>query len=142
MIDVVVDYLVTGVNVLIQATIICTVIIMMGVLTTVNASISAEQARVSEIQLYAEYNGYDYTHVYPADVVSTVMKYRGTPNVTVSSARGTYTWTKDSTPVNYVVADIQAVVETGIVYDADIVKSASGEIIGITFEPHSAACTR
>lgn len=139
--DTIAEWLSTAVEVCICAGIMSGLILIMSSAHTLSTTLTEQEAVAAEMRYYREYNGYDHTHVYQGDAITAIFKGRGMPEIYVKSSKGNYEWTEDSAPCPYTAREIAALIAPDVVYDADLEKSPNGEVIGITFEPHSSSCT-
>lgn len=80
---------------------------------------------------------YNHTHVYQQDVVSQVMRYRGTRSVRVQVSASpliVYEWSlKTAPPTSYTISAISSKLPSDKAYDADLDYGPNGEVVGYIF---------
>lgn len=131
--DVVADLISQGVDLLITAVILSSIVTMMTASQNLNARISEQQAIHSEIVEYRQHNAFDNTEVYAQDVITAIMKYRGIPYVTVKIGGANFTWSSSSKSTNYSVSAIAEKITSDKIYKASLVRSVNGEVVGYEF---------
>ena len=140
--DIIVDWFINGINMILQSILILALLGLLSQMTVLNSHISEEQAMAAEIREYNEYNEYDFTHVYSADIVSTIMRYKGDPYVEVHSGKGDCVWSLTTQTTEYTASLIENAIQTDVVYDSEVIKAPSGNVIGLVFRKHVAGCGR
>lgn len=137
--DIIADIVSQGVDMLISAIILSSICTMLMTSQNLNIKINEQQAIQQELIEYRKHNQFDNTEVYAQDIISAIMKYRGSPTVAVSFPSGdTYTWslTFNSTP--YSTTAISAIITSDYAYTANLVYDASHSVVtGYEFVAHN-----
>lgn len=98
---------------------------------------AVEQAAAAAVAETRRYNGYDNKTVYPQDIISLIVKERGTPEVHVQRPDGGwYTWTRTICGVaggDYSIASVSSLLPVTGLYRGELVRDASGAIVIIKF---------
>lgn len=134
--DIIADLISQGVDLLITAVILSSIITMMASAQQLNGEINEQQAIHAEITEYRQHNQFDNTEVYAQDIISAIMKYRGTPYVTVKFADATYTWSGSVQATNYSASAISNKINSDYTYSANLVYDVGGVVIGYEFVAH------
>lgn len=135
------DWIAVAVDLAITSAIVSAILLCFSTATTLNVAVSEQQAISSNIKEYAIHNEFDNRHVYAQDVISAILKHRGSPVVRVISSKGTYEWNSRGGS-DYTLASVNQKVDSTVVYDATLVKSANGEVIAYEFKNHVAGSCR
>jgi hypothetical protein len=92
------------------------------------------------MQEYRQWDQYDNTLVYPQDVISFILQYRGDPEAFVDTSAGggapanySLQWTSTSAPCAYTDQDISDLLPIGVSYTANIIKDGNGAVIAVQF---------
>ena len=131
--DVIVDLISQGVDYLLTAVIISSIVTMMATAQNINSEVTEQQAIHEEIMEYRKHNQFNDKEVYAQDVISAIMKYRGLPYVRVKIGSNTYTWSTREQATNYSASAVDDIVTSDYIYDADLVVDPSGVVIGYEF---------
>ena len=134
--DIIADLISQGVDLLITAVILSSIITTMASAQQLNGEINEQQAIHAEITEYRQHNQFDNTEVYAQDIISAIMKYRGTPYVTVKFADATYTWSGSVQATNYSASAISNKISSDYTYSANLVYDVGGVVIGYEFVAH------
>lgn len=134
--DIIADLISQGVDLLITAVILSSIITMMASAQQLNGEINEQQAIHAEITEYRQHNQFDNTEVYAQDIISAIMKYRGMPYVTVKFADATYTWSGSVQATNYSASAISNKISSDYTYSANLVYDVGGVVIGYEFVAH------
>ena len=134
----VIEWLLTGVNMVIEGAMIIAVVSILSVVLVMNSHLAKVEQTNNMLKDYTEYNQYDFTHVYPQDVTAAIMSYRGFPAVQVKCSKSTsptagdiWSETRQATP--FQAAKINEKIDQNVIYDADIQRNPNGEVITVTF---------
>lgn len=139
----IIDWLQTGIGVIIDGAILMAIIPIAAVVLILNNSNARTQQVNQQIEKYTEFNQYDGTHVKPQDITAAVLTYRGFPAVAVQKSDGTNAvWSTTRKDTEYTAVDVNTVINQNTVYDADIEMNPNGEIITVIFKPCSGNCGR
>lgn len=140
--EVIADFIAHAVDTTVTATILWGMIAIFSVVSLLNIMVSDQEAISGNLKEYAIHNQYDNKHVYPQDIISSILKNRGLPAVSVKSKLGTHTWSTSTASTPYEVAELVLVIDQEVVYDANIIEGANGEVIGYEFVEHkNASCS-
>lgn len=80
----VIEWLMTGVNAVLEAAILIPIISIMSVVLMMNSVQARDKAINADMRDYTAFNQYDETHVYPQDITAAILSYRGFPSVKVT----------------------------------------------------------
>ena len=139
----VIEWLMTGVNAVLEAAILIPIISIMSVVLTMNSVQARDKAINVDMRDYMAFNQYDETHVYPQDITAVILSYRGFPSVKVTLANGTSAvWSTGNSATDYKAASINALLNQNTLYDSDIERNANGEVISVIFKPCNGSCGR
>lgn len=140
--ETIVDTIVTGVELSIAALILVAMVFIGTMSQHISSSIAEQQAITADLKEYRIHNQYDFTHVYPQDVIAAIYRGRGEPTVEVISNKGNYTWSVTYAPCEYNTAAIASKIDQTVVYDASLKYDSNNVIIGYVFEAHKSGCGR
>ena len=140
--ETIVEWLTTGIELLLTSLLIVGLISVGSASQSLNSKVLEQQAMGAELKAYREHNQFDNTHVYQQDIISAIFKGRGSPGVYVKSSKGDYVWTLSNTPCDYTTAEISLRIDPAVLYDSALRRGMNGEVIAYEFVPHSAGCGR
>ena len=130
--DIIADFISQGVDFIVVAVILSSVVTMMSAVRQINDKVNEEQAVQMEIQEYREHSAFNATEVRGPDIVSAIMKYRGTPVITVKIGSTVYTWSVSQAPCTYTITNVSNLIQAGT-YSANLIYSSNGEVIAYEF---------
>ena len=118
-----------AINVIIFAAIVSIMVVMQMLGRQImNASYENRQM-VQQLQEYREYNQYDNRYVRSTDIVSLLLKNRGSTEVVVKAVDGeTYTWSSTQKETNYTSEEITAKLSIKSKYYSTLVFDGNGSI--------------
>lgn len=140
--DILSEFIMMGINTLLNGLVICAAVALFATVTILNSTVSDQEASNARLKEYAEYNQYDNTHVYQQDIITAIYQYRGDPAVKVDTGSGTFQWSLTHRDTDYSTTAIAALLPQDTYYDADIERSANGAVIGILFKKCNGHCGR
>lgn len=144
----VIEWLETGIGIIIEGAILVSLIGILSVFTLLNQSMAFSEQSSKKMEKYTEFNQYDNTHVYAQDVTAAIMSYRGFPSVNVRCNRSTSattgdTWSESVQATDYTAVKINEKLDQDALYDADVERNANGQVISVTFWAcEDASCSR
>lgn len=135
------DSLMIGLDVLIGGALLAVLVITMTAMGKFNDTQTKEQMTREEISYYREFNQYDNTVVTQSDVVSAILRWKGSVPVTVQCNGNIYhyssmpcTVTGHQHPIDYKASVIQNLLNSpSSKFNATIEMSPSGQVTSITF---------
>lgn len=99
-----------------------------------------ENNSIAVIQDYREWSQYDNTQLYPQDIISFILQYRGTPTAMVDTGAGSgaqadysLVWSNSSAPCNYTDVDISNLLPVGASYTSTLIKNGNGAVTAVEF---------
>ena len=131
--DTVADMYAMAVDCFITAIIVGSIALAMYNITKLNAKVSEDEATAVHLQEYARHNQFDNALVYPQDIVSTVMKYRGTMEIEVQSSLGKKEWSEDVQSTPYEVDEVTKAIDQTVVFNSSLIEGLNGEVTGYRF---------
>lgn len=133
------DFVEMGISLLVAAALLSGITVCMGLSNQYNEKQLENQVIAEDIQEHRNNLFYNGTHVYQQDIVSMVLKYKGSRSVVVKLSNGSvYEWSSNKKATDYKVSEISSKLPKDKIYDADLIKGASGEVVGYSF----VQCTR
>lgn len=130
--DIIADFISQGVDFIVVAVILSSIVTMMSAVRQMNDKVNEQQAVHMEIAEYRAHSAFNNTEVRGPDIIAAIMKYRGTPAISVKIGSNTYTWSVDSTPCTYTVTNVSNIIKTGT-YSATLRYSSNGEVVAYEF---------
>mgnify|MGYP001042152029 FL=1 len=147
--DIVSDYIMLGVNILLWGVFIVMVLTTVGIFTEMNNSLAEQEESRKVMQESVQYKMWDQTYVEPQDIVSAIYQYRGEPavKVIIISTSSTYEWSLISKACDYSADEISKLIERdssgkhvdGRHFKAEIEYAPSGAVKSIIFTECTAA---
>lgn len=140
----VIEWLQTGVGVIIDSAILMAIIPISSVVLTLNSSNARSQQVSKQIEKYTEFNQYDGTHVKAQDITAVILAYRGFPAVKLErpDISATYVWSTTIKATPFTAKDINDRLDPNAVYDSDIEINPNGEIVSVRFRRCNGGCGR
>ena len=140
--DLIADLVIVGVNLMVSAAILSSVLLLFSIVGRLNEVIIEQETTSELMQEYAEFNKFDNSHVYPQDIVTAIYKYRGEPTISVSSSKGSSSWTVETSDSYFSTTEINKKIDQKKIYDADIIYSPNGAVIELKFKACNGSCGR
>lgn len=132
--DAIAEAIKTGVGLCVVTAVMFGISVIFSSSLQMNSELSMQKSNNIAMKEYAEFNQYDFTHVYSQDVITAVFQYRGFPAVKVVDADGDIKiWSQGSSATVYTATEISDAINKDVVYDADIERNGNGQIVTIIF---------
>lgn len=109
-----------GIDAMISALIVSFMVIMMSQQMTMASIVTENRANAVKMAEYREFNAYDNTEVYAADIVSLLMKSKGWPEVSVKVGGTTYNFTLSNSDIAYKAAELSEKIDPNLMYTSTI----------------------
>ena len=137
------DFVEMGISLLIAASLLSGISVCMVLSDQYNEKQLENQIVAKEIKEQRNNLFYNHTHVYQQDIVSMILRFKGSRKVVVSLSNGSvYEWSPEHRATGYKVSEISAKLPKDILYDADLLYGPNGEVAGYQFVQHQDGCGR
>lgn len=131
--DIIADFISQGVDFIVVAVILSSIVTMMSAVQQMNDKVNEQQAVHMEIAEYRAHSAFNGTEVRGPDIIAAIMKYRGTPSILVKIGANVLKWTPNETASGtYTVTNVSNQIKSGT-YKATLQYGTNGEVVAYEF---------
>lgn len=128
------DSIIMGIDMALVAILLSSFIFIASNFSSLNSAMDSQETIRTSLEEYREQNGYDNTKVYSSDIVSAILKSKGTMTISVSNGTNTYVWSDSSAASPYTASQISALLDNNVLYNSKLVFGGNNEVAGYDFE--------